>query len=100
MQHRAHTVLDSPVGPLTLVATDGGLAGLYMVEHRHRPPIETFGDLDPEPFAAVAAQLEEYFEGRRATGVEYVLVNGKVVLDRGRHTRARPGAILYGQGKR
>jgi N-acyl-D-amino-acid deacylase len=35
-----------------------------------------------------------------ATGVEYLLVNGKVVLDRGRHTRARPGAILYGQGKR
>ena len=35
-----------------------------------------------------------------ATGVEYVLVNGKVVLDRGQHTRARPGAILYGQGKR
>jgi N-acyl-D-amino-acid deacylase len=35
-----------------------------------------------------------------ATGVEYVLVNGRVVLDRGRHTRARPGAILYGQGKR
>src|SRR2546423_14543426 len=36
---------------------------------------------------------------RYATGVEYVLVNGKVVLDRGRHTRARPGAIVYGQEK-
>lgn len=35
-----------------------------------------------------------------ATGVEYLLVNGKVVLDHGRHTGARPGAILYGQGKR
>src|SRR5437867_9093853 len=35
-----------------------------------------------------------------ATGVEYVLVNGKVVLDHGTHKRARPGAILYGQGKR
>jgi N-acyl-D-aspartate/D-glutamate deacylase len=35
-----------------------------------------------------------------STGVEYVLVNGKLVLDRGRHTRARPGAILYGQGKK
>ena len=34
-----------------------------------------------------------------ATGVEYVLVNGKVVLDRGKHTGARPGAILYGAGK-
>jgi N-acyl-D-amino-acid deacylase len=34
-----------------------------------------------------------------ATGVEYVIVNGKVVLDRGQHSGARPGAILYGPGK-
>ena len=34
-----------------------------------------------------------------ATGVEYVVVNGKVVLDRGKHTGTRPGAILYGPGK-
>ncbi len=34
-----------------------------------------------------------------AEGIEYVLVNGKVVLERGRHTGARPGTILYGQGK-
>jgi len=35
-----------------------------------------------------------------ATGVEYVIVNGRLVLDQGRHTHARPGVILYGQGKR
>jgi N-acyl-D-aspartate/D-glutamate deacylase len=35
-----------------------------------------------------------------ATGVSYVIVNGKVVLDQGRHTGARPGAIVYGAGKR
>jgi N-acyl-D-aspartate/D-glutamate deacylase len=29
-----------------------------------------------------------------ASGVEYVIVNGKVVLDHGRHTGARPGIIL------
>jgi N-acyl-D-aspartate/D-glutamate deacylase/Leucine-rich repeat (LRR) protein len=33
-----------------------------------------------------------------ATGVEYVLVNGSMVLDRGKHTGARPGMILYGAG--
>jgi N-acyl-D-aspartate/D-glutamate deacylase len=33
-----------------------------------------------------------------ATGIEYVLVNGQVVLDKGRHTGARPGKILYGPG--
>jgi N-acyl-D-aspartate/D-glutamate deacylase len=35
-----------------------------------------------------------------ATGIEYVVVNGEVVLEGGRHTGARPGAILYGQGRR
>jgi N-acyl-D-aspartate/D-glutamate deacylase len=34
-----------------------------------------------------------------AGGIEYVIVNGKVVLDRARHTGARPGVILYGPGK-
>lgn len=33
-----------------------------------------------------------------ASGVEYVLVNGKIVLAHGQHTGARPGAILYGPG--
>ncbi len=35
-----------------------------------------------------------------STGVEYVVVNGKLVLEKGNHTGARPGVILYGQGKR
>ncbi|HUG52150.1 MAG TPA: D-aminoacylase [Vicinamibacteria bacterium] len=35
-----------------------------------------------------------------ASGIEYVIVNGQVVLDAGRHTGARPGAILYGPGRR
>jgi N-acyl-D-aspartate/D-glutamate deacylase len=34
-----------------------------------------------------------------ASGIEYVLVNGTVVLDSGNHTGARPGVILYGPGK-
>lgn len=39
---KQHTVLDSPYGPLTLVATDGVLSALYMTDQRHRPPEETF----------------------------------------------------------
>jgi len=35
-----------------------------------------------------------------AEGVEYVIVNGTMVLDQGDHTGARPGAIVYGPGKR
>jgi len=32
-----------------------------------------------------------------ATGVEYVVVNGRVVLDHGQHTGTRPGTILKRQ---
>jgi N-acyl-D-aspartate/D-glutamate deacylase len=35
-----------------------------------------------------------------ATGVEYLVVNGKLVLEKGKHTGARPGAILRGPGYR
>jgi N-acyl-D-amino-acid deacylase len=35
-----------------------------------------------------------------ASGVEYVIVNGQTVLEKGKHTGARPGVILYGQGRR
>jgi N-acyl-D-aspartate/D-glutamate deacylase len=35
-----------------------------------------------------------------AVGVVYVVVAGQVVLDKGKHTGARPGQILYGPGHR
>ncbi|NDU75287.1 methylated-DNA--[protein]-cysteine S-methyltransferase [Actinomadura sp. DSM 109109] len=61
-----HVVIESPVGTLTLVATDGALSGLYMDMQRHRPPEETFGapgDPQDEPFATAADQLSAYFAG-------------------------------------
>jgi N-acyl-D-amino-acid deacylase len=33
------------------------------------------------------------------TGIDYVLVNGQVVIDHDRHTGARPGKGLYGPGR-
>jgi N-acyl-D-amino-acid deacylase len=33
-------------------------------------------------------------------GIDYVLVNGQVVIDHGRHTGARPGQVLYGPGRK
>lgn len=41
------------------------------------------------------------YDDPRATprGIDYVLVNGAVVIDHGRHTGARPGRVLYGPGK-
>jgi methylated-DNA-[protein]-cysteine S-methyltransferase len=73
---RSHVVVDSPVGPLTLVASAGAVAGLYMTDQRHRPPGESFGepadDPDGEPFAAASRQLREYFGGER-TGFDLPL---------------------------
>jgi N-acyl-D-amino-acid deacylase len=32
------------------------------------------------------------------TGIDYVIVNGQIVVDQGRHTGARPGLVLRGAG--
>ncbi|TWF82945.1 methylated-DNA--[protein]-cysteine S-methyltransferase [Kitasatospora viridis] len=62
---KVHTVIDSPCGPLTLVAEDGALTGLYMTDQRHRPDQSGFGPrADGEPvFALAADQLAAYFAG-------------------------------------
>jgi methylated-DNA-[protein]-cysteine S-methyltransferase len=61
---KQHTIIDSPYGPLTLVADDGVLCGLYMTDQRHRPPEENFGARDDGCFAAAEEQLTAYFEGQ------------------------------------
>lgn len=63
-EQKKHTVIDSPYGPLTLVADDGVLCGLYMTEQRHRPPEESFGARDDTLFAETEEQLEAYFAGQ------------------------------------
>ncbi|MFF6779675.1 methylated-DNA--[protein]-cysteine S-methyltransferase [Streptomyces sp. NPDC012510] len=60
---RRHTVIDSPYGPLTLVADDGVLCGLYMTRQRHRPAEESFGARDDTLFATAEEQLTAYFAG-------------------------------------
>jgi methylated-DNA-[protein]-cysteine S-methyltransferase len=63
---RTHIVVDSPVGPLTLVADDGVLSALYMDAQRHRPAGAAFGAPGTATaFSAVTGQLEEYFAGDR-----------------------------------
>ena len=32
-------------------------------------------------------------------GIPYVIVNGVIVIDKGQHTGAKPGRVLYGRGK-
>jgi methylated-DNA-[protein]-cysteine S-methyltransferase len=68
---RAHLVVDSPIGPLTLVAADGRLTGLYMEVRGHEPEPAALGrpapadpcELDPV-LAAAAGQLDSYFAGQ------------------------------------
>ncbi|MFD9536242.1 methylated-DNA--[protein]-cysteine S-methyltransferase [Streptomyces sp. NPDC060010] len=66
MTNKQHTVVASPYGPLTLVATDGVLSGLYMIGQRHRPAEESFGGRvapTEAPFPEVVRQLTAYFAG-------------------------------------
>jgi methylated-DNA-[protein]-cysteine S-methyltransferase len=74
MKH--HTVTDSPYGPLTLVAEDGVLCGLYMTDHRHRPPEETFGPGDDTLFAETEEQLKAYFAGELKEFTVELRLNG------------------------
>jgi len=95
---RSHTVVDSPVGPLTLVAANAALAGLYMSEQRHRPPPEAFGEPadDPgeAPFAEVSSQLREYFDGERTEFDLPLALDGTTFQ---RRVWAALRAIPYGQ---
>jgi methylated-DNA-[protein]-cysteine S-methyltransferase len=66
-----HTVIDSPIGELTLVADGETLVGLYFPHHWYRPDPATFGPREDRAFGGVfeaaARQLGEYFAGRRTT---------------------------------
>jgi methylated-DNA-[protein]-cysteine S-methyltransferase len=67
--HTRHTVIDSPLGELTLVADGDALTGVYFRHHWHPPTADTLGryvqpDVD-DVFRCGADQLSEYFAGER-----------------------------------
>jgi methylated-DNA-[protein]-cysteine S-methyltransferase len=66
-RQRSHSVIDSPIGPLTLIAENGRLAGVHMEITRYEPDAAALGaevDCDDEPvLAAAARQLDAYFDG-------------------------------------
>ena len=39
------------------------------------------------------------FPFRTPTGIDYVMVNGQVVIEKGKHTGAKPGKVMYGPGR-
>lgn len=63
-----HRIIDSPVGPLTLVVDDAGaLAALYTAGQKHLPDATGLGVRDDTIAADAVAQLGEYFAGERTT---------------------------------
>jgi len=61
---RVHTVLPSPIGPLTAMRDDGVLVGLSMGPPELSGP-ELLGPRDDAALADVRDQLTEYFAGQR-----------------------------------
>ncbi|MFW6600508.1 methylated-DNA--[protein]-cysteine S-methyltransferase [Propionibacteriaceae bacterium Y2011] len=60
-----HTVIDSPVGPLMLVADAESLSGCYFTPHQYPP--DRIGErvAGDALFGSAASQLGEYFAGER-----------------------------------
>lgn len=63
---RAHAVMDSPVGPLVLVAQDDQLTALHLDQQRYPPSPESLGARDDSVLPTAREQLAEYFAGDRA----------------------------------
>jgi len=71
----AHTVIETRLGPITLVRSGANLTGLYYPRHWPRPDRAAFGPLAGDGFAgagfagdvcvAAASQLGEYLDGDR-----------------------------------
>jgi methylated-DNA-[protein]-cysteine S-methyltransferase len=89
-----HTLLDSPLGQLTLVARDGALAGVYFEGQRNQPRPEKLGRLAAAEFAEPVRQLGQYFAGER-TGFELELSLPDDPF--ARRVWERIAAIPYGQ---
>ena len=61
MKDMASSVIDSPIGPLGLVATRDGLAGVHF--HAHSVPADGSSPI----LETAAEQLESYFAGERTS---------------------------------
>lgn len=63
----SYTIVDSPIGPLTLVEVDGALAGLFMEGHQPAPRPATLGGRRDGILPEVVEQLSQYFALERTS---------------------------------
>jgi methylated-DNA-[protein]-cysteine S-methyltransferase len=93
-----HVILDTPIGPLTLVRDEAGLTGLYYPGHWTRPDQATFGPRvepgDDSGFDEAIAQLNEYFAGERR---DFALPLNPQGSDRARRVWQLLAEIPHGQ---
>ncbi|MHA7862059.1 methylated-DNA--[protein]-cysteine S-methyltransferase [Tessaracoccus sp. Y36] len=89
-----YSIMDSPIGALTIVERDGGLAAIYMGEHRHAPGPETFGERVEDALPEVTQQLREYFDGERTV---FDLPLNPVGTEFQRSVWSEMAAIPYGE---
>lgn len=62
---KSHVVIDSPIGPLTLVAKDGVLCELHMQAPSPDGRTQHYGQRSPLGFERAVEELDEYFAGKR-----------------------------------
>lgn len=66
-----HAIIESELGPITLVAEGGDLVGVYFASHRPRPDRGGFGPavrcLTDPVLGAAGRQLEQYLAGQRTS---------------------------------
>ena len=62
-----HTVVDTGLGPLTLVRDDAAVRGLYYPHHWNRPGAAVLGRRHDTGFDDVVSEIGEYLAGTRRT---------------------------------
>jgi methylated-DNA-[protein]-cysteine S-methyltransferase len=65
MQLIEHYLMESSLGTLTLVNTNGVMSGLYMSDHLRGPRRDSLGSRTSFGFDLARTQLNEYFERKR-----------------------------------
>jgi methylated-DNA-[protein]-cysteine S-methyltransferase len=88
------TTVDSPIGPLTLMARDGNLTHLVMEDQAHATVPPAGSERDDDAFDEVASQLDEYFAGTRTVFDVPMALEG---TDFQQRVWAELCAIPYGQ---
>ncbi|CAN5751808.1 methylated-DNA--[protein]-cysteine S-methyltransferase [soil metagenome] len=81
-----HSIIDTALGELTLVAQHDALTGVFFPKHWHLPATTDFGPLvdaaDDAVFRRATTQFAEYFAGRRTDFDLPVALHGSAVRRR------------------